>query len=47
MCFGKNFIKQKWQGAPDLVGASFLAPNLDLEGPGTPSGQCLAISTVI
>ena len=34
--FGKNFIKQKLQGAPDLegVGHHFWAPNPDLEGPG-------------
>ena len=33
--FGKNFIKQKLQGAPALVrGRSpFWAPNLDPEGP--------------
>ena len=33
--FGKNFIKQKLQGAPDLV-AHFWTPNLDLEGPEPP-----------
>ena len=34
--FGKNFIKQKLQGTPDLVGVGhhFWAPNPDLEGPG-------------
>ena len=34
--FGKNFIKQKLQGAPDLVGVGHLfgPPNPDLEGPG-------------
>ena len=34
--FGKNFIKQKLQGAPDLVegGSPFLAPNPDPEGLG-------------
>ena len=36
MHFGKNFIKQKLRGAPDLVGVGhhFWAPNPDLEGPG-------------
>ena len=32
--FGKNFIKQKLQGTPDLVGGEspFWAPHPDLEG---------------
>ena len=31
--FGRNFIKQKLQGAPDH-GSLFWTPNLDLEVPG-------------
>ena len=36
VCFGKNFIKQKLQGAPRFSGrrSPFWTPNQDLEGPG-------------